>query len=168
MFEPASPSGYIIDRRVVVRLLDFTFKRRRGAKSSYRIARLNTGASLPWGRLLKVSCKREDVSRKIQSLLKYEKSPLWLGSGSSQGTEDICGRAVGQAVSRWLLTAAARVRVRIACGVCGGQSGIGGGFFSPSTSFFPANYHSTNFSIIITRGRSAEWTQLDSTPHYTN
>jgi hypothetical protein len=41
---------------------------------------------------------------------------------------------------------------------------------------FPAN-HSTNFSIIIiTRGwhnrpisdRSAEWTQLDSTPHYTN
>jgi hypothetical protein len=41
---------------------------------------------------------------------------------------------------------------------------------------FPAN-HSTNFSIIIiTRGwhnrpisgRSAEWTQLDFTPHYTN
>jgi hypothetical protein len=40
----------------------------------------------------------------------------------------------------------------------------------------PAN-HSTNFSIIvITRGwhnrpvsgRSAEWTKLDSTPHYTN
>jgi hypothetical protein len=48
--------------------------------------------------------------------------------------------------------------------------------FSPSTSFSPAN-HSTDFSIIIiTRGghnrpidgRSAEWTQLDSTPHYTN
>jgi hypothetical protein len=41
---------------------------------------------------------------------------------------------------------------------------------------FPAN-HSTNFSIIIiTRGwhnrpiggRSAEWTQLDSTPKYNN
>jgi hypothetical protein len=40
----------------------------------------------------------------------------------------------------------------------------------------PAN-HSTNFSIIIITwgwhnrpigGRSAEWTQLDSTPHYTN
>jgi hypothetical protein len=39
------------------------------------------------------------------------------------------------------------------------------------------NHHSTNFSIIIiTRGwhkrsiggRSAEWTQLDSTPHSTN
>jgi hypothetical protein len=40
----------------------------------------------------------------------------------------------------------------------------------------PAN-HSTNFSIIIIArvwhnrpisGRRAEWTQLDSTPHYTN
>jgi hypothetical protein len=50
------------------------------------------------------------------------------------------------------------------------------GRFSPSTSVSPAN-HSTDFSIIIiTRGwqnrpiggRSAKWTQLDSTPHYTN
>jgi hypothetical protein len=50
------------------------------------------------------------------------------------------------------------------------------GRFSPSASVSPAN-HSTNFSIIIiTRGwhnrpiggRSAELTQLDSTPHYTN
>jgi hypothetical protein len=48
--------------------------------------------------------------------------------------------------------------------------------FPPSTSVSPAN-HSSNISIIIiTRGwhnrpisgRSAEWTQLDSTPHYTN
>jgi hypothetical protein len=40
---------------------------------------------------------------------------------------------------------------------------------------FPANLHSTNFSIIIISrgwhnrpisGRSAEWTQLNSTPHY--
>jgi hypothetical protein len=38
------------------------------------------------------------------------------------------GRAVAQAVSRWLLTAAARLRVRAACGVCGGQSGTGVGF----------------------------------------
>jgi hypothetical protein len=51
------------------------------------------------------------------------------------------------------------------------------GRFSPNTSVSPANHHSTNFSIIIlTRGwhnrliggRSAEWNQLDSTPHYTN
>jgi hypothetical protein len=39
------------------------------------------------------------------------------------------GRAVAQAVSRWLPTAAARVRVRAACGVYGGQSGTGAGSF---------------------------------------
>jgi hypothetical protein len=38
------------------------------------------------------------------------------------------GRAVAQTVSRWLPTAAARVRVREACGVCGGQSGTRAGF----------------------------------------
>jgi hypothetical protein len=38
------------------------------------------------------------------------------------------GRAVAQAVSHWLPTAAARVRVRAARGVCGGQSGTGAGF----------------------------------------
>jgi hypothetical protein len=37
------------------------------------------------------------------------------------------GRAVAQAISRWFPTAAARVRVRAACGVCGGQSGTGAG-----------------------------------------
>jgi hypothetical protein len=38
------------------------------------------------------------------------------------------GHAVAQADSRWLPTAAARVRVRAACGICGGQSGTGAGF----------------------------------------
>jgi hypothetical protein len=38
------------------------------------------------------------------------------------------GRAVAQAIRRWLPTAAARVRVRAACGVCGGQSGTVAGF----------------------------------------
>jgi hypothetical protein len=32
------------------------------------------------------------------------------------------------AVKRWLPTAAARVRVGAACGICGGQSGTGAGF----------------------------------------
>jgi hypothetical protein len=36
--------------------------------------------------------------------------------------------AVAQAVSSWLPTAAARVRARAACGVCGGQNGTGAGF----------------------------------------
>jgi hypothetical protein len=40
----------------------------------------------------------------------------------------ILGLVVAQAVSCWLLTAAAQVRVRAACGVCGGQSGTGAGF----------------------------------------
>jgi hypothetical protein len=38
------------------------------------------------------------------------------------------GRAVAQVVSRCLPTAAALVRVRAECGVCGGQSGTGAGF----------------------------------------
>jgi hypothetical protein len=37
-------------------------------------------------------------------------------------------RAVTQAVSPWLPTAAAQVRDRAAGGVCGGQSGTGAGF----------------------------------------
>jgi hypothetical protein len=39
------------------------------------------------------------------------------------------GRAIAQAVSRWLPTAAARVRARVwLCGIYGGQSGAGAGF----------------------------------------
>jgi hypothetical protein len=39
------------------------------------------------------------------------------------------GRAIAQAVSRWLPTAAARVRSQVrSCGTCGGQSGTGAGF----------------------------------------
>jgi hypothetical protein len=45
------------------------------------------------------------------------------------------GRPVAQAASRWFPTAAARVRVRAACGVCGGQSGTGGQVFSEYVSF---------------------------------
>jgi hypothetical protein len=79
-------------------------------------------------------------------------------------------RAVAQAVSRWLPTAAARV----ASGVCDGQSGTGADFF-PTTSVSPANHNSINLSnIIINRGwhnrriggRRAEWTQLDRSPCY--
>jgi hypothetical protein len=39
------------------------------------------------------------------------------------------GRAIAQAVSRWLPTAAAQVRARVwSSGICGGQSGAGAGF----------------------------------------
>jgi hypothetical protein len=85
------------------------------------------------------------------------------------------GRAVAQAVIRWLPTAA---QVRVRAGMWGlWWTKQHWGRFSPSASVSPANQDSTNFSIsIITRGwlnrpidgRSAEWTQVDSTPHYTN
>jgi hypothetical protein len=51
--------------------------------------------------------------------------------------------------SRWPVTAEARVLTRInPCGICGGQSGSGTGF-SPSSSIFPCQYHSTGFDTRI-------------------
>jgi hypothetical protein len=53
------------------------------------------------------------------------------------------GRAMAEAVSRRPLTAEARVRSPVSpSGICGGQSGTGTGF-SPSTSVFPCQFHST-------------------------
>jgi hypothetical protein len=53
------------------------------------------------------------------------------------------GRAIAQAVSRRPLTVETRVRSRVSpCEICGGQSGTGIGF-SPSTSVFPCQFHST-------------------------
>jgi hypothetical protein len=85
----------------------------------------------------------------------------------------IIGRAIAQAVNRWLPTAAARVQTQVwSSGICGGQSGAGAGFLRV-LRFPPANLNSTKFStIIITRGRynrpfsgrRAEWTQLGLHP----
>jgi hypothetical protein len=50
---------------------------------------------------------------------------------------------MAQVVSRRPLTAEARVRARVnPCGICGGQSGTRAGF-SPSSSVFSCQYHST-------------------------
>jgi hypothetical protein len=85
-------------------------------------------------------------------------------------------RAVAQAVSLWLPTAAARVCVRAGMWHLWWTKQHWGRF-SQSASVSAANHHSTDFSsIIITRGwhnkptggRSAECTQLHSTPNYNN
>jgi hypothetical protein len=56
---------------------------------------------------------------------------------------------MAQVVSRRPLTAEARVRARVnTCGICDGQSGTGTGF-SPSSSVFPCQYHSTLAMVIL-------------------
>jgi hypothetical protein len=57
------------------------------------------------------------------------------------------GRAIAQAVSRWLPTAAARFQTRV-YHVGFVVDKVGWGRFSPSTSVSPANLYSTNFSTI--------------------
>jgi hypothetical protein len=64
------------------------------------------------------------------------------------------GRAIAQAVSRWLPTAAARVRAWVwSCGICGGQSGAGAGFLRvlrfPLPIFIPSNSPQLPSSIIL-------------------
>jgi hypothetical protein len=50
---------------------------------------------------------------------------------------------MSQAVSRWSVTAEARVRARVSpFGICGGQCGTGTGMFSKFFDF-PCQYHST-------------------------
>jgi hypothetical protein len=78
------------------------------------------------------------------------------------------GRAIAEAVSRWLPTAAARVRAGVwSSGICGGQIGVGAGFlqvlrFPLSKPFILPT--SSSYSPGASSGRSAEWTQYKLHP----
>jgi hypothetical protein len=86
------------------------------------------------------------------------------------------GRAVAQAVSRWLPIAAARVRSRAGLwGFVVDKTALRQ-FFSEYFGF-PCQSFSTNFPIMViirgwlnrpVGGRSAQRNQLESPPHYTN
>jgi hypothetical protein len=72
---------------------------------------------------------------------------------------------------RQLSTAAGWVRFQVRCGICVGPSAMGVGFSPPNTSVSPANYHSSNCSILIIRGwysrpnsgRRTKWTRSHPT-----
>jgi hypothetical protein len=63
--------------------------------------------------------RKENIFNSLKVLLKYFKMPLII----------YIGRAIAEAVSRWLPTLAARVQSRVwSSGICGGQSGVGAGY----------------------------------------
>jgi hypothetical protein len=67
------------------------------------------------------------------------KKSIYVCNVKSSVIYNFFGRAIAQAVRRWLPIAEARVRSRVSSsGICGGQS----------TSVSPANLHSTNCSTI--------------------
>jgi hypothetical protein len=64
-------------------------------------------------------------------------------------------RDMTHAVSRRSLTAGSQVRSPVSpCGICGGQSGTRTGF-SPSTSVFPCQYHSTVAPLLVKMKKTA-------------
>jgi hypothetical protein len=82
-------------------------------------------------------------------------------------------RAIAQAVSRRLLTAAARVRSQVrSCGICGGQNGAGASFLRvllfPLPILIPptAPHSSTIIRLWYNRPNSGRTCQIDSvSPH---
>jgi hypothetical protein len=98
-----------------------------------------------------IGCKRgaNFSQRKLSYILKRSTYMFWLK------VTMVIGRAIAQAVSRWLPKAAARVRAQVwSNGICGGQSGAGAGFLR----VFRGRYNRP------VNGRRAEWTQFGLHP----
>jgi hypothetical protein len=79
-----------------------------------------------------------------QTSLQSQFGPSSFSSPFRSGIKQLLGRAIAQPVSRWLPTAAARVRSRVwSSGISGGQSGAGAGFLRvlrfPLPIFIPRN-----------------------------
>jgi hypothetical protein len=76
------------------------------------------------------------------------------------------GRAIAQAVSHWLPTAAARVRARVWSGeICGGQSGVGAGFlrllrFPLPKPFIPPTSPSSQSPGAVSRCLATSWSPV--------
>jgi hypothetical protein len=101
---------------------------------------VDLGSGLRWGKPT-ISLGTEHEQRPVLNLLVCTQARLG-------HVNDELGRAMAQAVSRRLPTAEARVRSQVSqCGICGGQSGTGT-VFSPSTSFFPCQFHSTGAPLL--------------------
>jgi hypothetical protein len=82
--------------------------------------------------------------RDIRSYLDETQPDHWIGRRGSVEYPPRSGRAIAQAVSRRLPTAAARVQTRVwSSGICGGQGGAGAGFLRvllfPLPIFIPPN-----------------------------
>jgi hypothetical protein len=84
-------------------------------------------------------------------LLKVEDSEIKLSARRAERVYcSKCGRAIAQAVSRWLPTAAARVRTQVrSCGICDGQNGTGIGFLRVLRFPLPILIQSTAFRVVI-------------------
>jgi hypothetical protein len=100
--------------------------------------------------------------------------PVFKWSGKQFGVKGRQCRVIAQAVSRRLPIAAARVRAQVrSCGICGGQSGTGVGFFRvlrfPLPILIPqiAPHSSSIIRGCYIRpisGRRTKWTQSHPTP----
>jgi hypothetical protein len=65
----------------------------------------------------------------ISSTIRLRSLPHQLMKELATSSSSGAGRAIAEAVSRWLPTAAARVQSRVwSSGICVGQSGVGAGF----------------------------------------